>query len=256
MNQEVIRFNFNDNEVRTITHDNEVWFVAADVAKILGYSATSAMTRSLEEDERGVHNLHTLGGEQEFSTVSEAGLYSAILRSRVPEAKQFRRWVTHEVLPSIRKHGGYVAGQEQMSPEEMVLASIKFLESKVAEQQAQLQAQAPKVLFADTVTASENSILIGTLAKFLAGKGVNIGQNRLFKWMREHGFLCKAAGERYNKPTAKAMNLGLFEVNESFILSSKGEMKPVFTTKVTGKGQEYFINIFLSEKTFEEGDAQ
>lgn len=245
MNQEIIRFNFNDNEVRAVMHNGDPWFVAADVAKILGYSATSAMNRSLEDDEKGVHSLHTLGGEQDFSIISEAGLYSAILRSRVPQAKQFKRWVTHEVLPSIRKHGGYVAGQEQMSPEEMVLASIKFLESKVAEQQAQLQAQAPKVLFADTVTASENSILIGTLAKILAGKGVKIGPNRLFRWMRENGFLCKPAGERHNKPTSKAMELGLFEINESFILSSKGETKPVFTTKVTGKGQEYFINKFL-----------
>ncbi len=241
----LINYNYNDTPIRVVTLDSEPWFVVNDVAKVLELSNPRSSLASLDADEKGVHSMDTPGGTQEVAIISEAGLYSLILRSRKTEAKQFKRWVTHEVLPSIRRHGGYMTGQEQMSPEEMILASIRFLESKVAEQQARIEQMRPKEIFADAVTASGSSILIGTLAKILAGKGVKIGPNQLFKWMRENDFLCKPAGERYNKPTSKAMNLGLFEVNESFILSSKGEMKPVFTTKVTGKGQEYFINKFL-----------
>lgn len=246
MSNQLINFEFDSTTIRTLNEDGKIMFCGKDVATALGYKDTK---NALKQHARGVAFHHpitdSLGRTQEARFITEGDLYRLIASSKLESAQRFESWIFDEVLPSIRKHGGYMAGQENMSPEEMVLASIRFLESKVAEQQARIDEMRPKEIFADAVTASENSILIGTLAKILAGKGVKIGPNRLFKWMRENGFLCKPAGERHNKPTSKAMELGLFEINERFILSSKGEMKPVFTTKVTGKGQEYFINKFL-----------
>ena len=183
--------------------------------------------------------------------VSEAGFYKLVLRSRKPVAKEFQRWVTHEVLPSIRKHGGYMAGQEAMSPEQMLAASMRWLESRIAEQQgqinaqqAQLDAQAPKVLFADAVSTSKRCILVGELAKILRQNGVDMGEKRLFAWLREHGYLMKRNGIT-NYPTQRSMDLKLFEIKETPIVHSDGHTTLSVTTKVTPKGQMYFINKFL-----------
>lgn len=171
--------------------------------------------------------------------VSEPGLYKLIMRSRKQEAKEFQRWVTHEVLPSIRKHGGYMAGQESMTPEQMTLAAMNWLRSKVDEQQRQLEAQAPKVLFADAVSASKTDILVGELAKILKGNGIDMGGTRLFAWLRENGWLMKTGSSR-NMPTQKSMELGLFRIKETEITHSDGHITVNKTPKVTGKGQAFF----------------
>ena len=153
--------------------------------------------------------------------------------------------MTHEVLPSIRKHGGYMAGQERMTPEQMALASMRWLQSKVDEQAKQLKAQEGKVLFANAVESAKTSILVGDLAKILNGNGVDIGQKRLFAWLREHGWLIKAKGSSWNMPTQKSMDLGLFEIKETTVTHADGHTTINKTPKVTGKGQTYFTNLFL-----------
>lgn len=170
-----------------------------------------------------------------------------------PEAKEFQRWVTHEVLPSIRKHGGYMAGQERMTPEQMALASMRWLQSKVDEQAKQLKAQEGKVLFANAVETARTSILVGDFAKILKSNGIDIGPRRLFAWLREHGWLIKAKGSSWNMPTQKAMDLHLFEVKETTISHSDGHTTINKTPKMTGKGQTYFAKLFLAKPTQEAG---
>lgn len=163
-----------------------------------------------------------------------------------PNAKRFKRWVTSEVLPSIRKHGGYIAGQEQMTDEELIQKALLVATNKLKERERQLEEQKPKVLFANSVETSKTSILIGDLAKLIKQNGHDIGQNRLFKWLRENGYLIKT-GERKNMPTQTAMDLGLFEVKERTVSNPDGSIRITKTTKVTGKGQVYFVNKFLKE---------
>ena len=205
---------------------------------------TDSIRSILDEDEVTEINPNTIGVAQNGGRapliVSEAGFYKLVLRSRKPVAKAFQRWVTHEVLPSIRKHGGYIAGQEQMSPEQMVLASIKFLESKIASQQAQLDAQAPKVLFADAVAASDGTCLVGELAKMLAQAGYKTGQNRLFKQLREDGYLGKS-GQNRNVPLQRYVDSGLFRIKETAVTHADGHVTLHRTPIVTGKGQTYFL---------------
>lgn len=244
MNKEIIPFDFNNNEVRVINQDGEPWFVAADVCRILEIKNTTQALGRLDADEKSMLNIGLSGGAT--NAVNESGLYTLVLASRKPEAKAFKRWVTHEVIPSIRRHGGYMAGQDHMTPEEMALASMRWLQSKVDEQARQLEAQAPKVMFADSVASSKTSILVGELAKILKGNGVEIGQNRLFAWLRDNGYLIKQRGEAWNSPTQYAMNLGLFEVKESTHQQPDGTVRITRTTKVTGKGQQYFVNKLLT----------
>lgn len=244
MNNEIIPFDFNNNEVRVINQDGEPWFVAADVCRILEIKNTTQALGRLDADEKSMLNIGLSGGAT--NAVNESGLYTLVLASRKPEAKAFKRWVTHEVIPSIRRHGGYMAGQDHMTPEEMALASMRWLQSKVDEQARQLEAQAPKVLFADSVATSKTSILVGELAKILKGNGVEIGQNRLFAWLRDNGYLIKQRGEAWNSPTQYAMERGLFEVKESTHQQPDGTVRITRTTKVTGKGQQYFVNKLLT----------
>ena len=168
------------------------------------------------------------------------------MSSKLPNAKRFKRWVTNEVLPSIRKHGGYIAGQEQMTDEELIQKALLVATNKLKERERQLEEQKPKVLFANSVETSKTSILIGDLAKLIKQNGHDIGQNRLFKWLRENGYLIKT-GERKNMPTQTAMDLGLFEVKERTVSNPDGSIRITKTTKVTGKGQVYFVNKFLKE---------
>lgn len=236
-------------------------FVASDIAKILGYRDAANLTRNLDDDEKGTHEVSTPSGMQNMTILTESGLYRAILNREAAYVKdteaqafvkRFQRWVTHEVLPSIRRHGGYMAGQERMTPEQMALASLKWLQSKVDEQARQLKAQEGKVLFANAVESAKTSILVGDLAKILKGNGIDIGQKRLFAWLREHGWLIKAKGSSWNMPTQKSMNLGLFEIKETTVTHADGHTTVNKTPKVTGKGQTYFTNLFL-KPTLEAG---
>ena len=207
----------------------------------------------LDDDEREPVLVDTLGGRQEMIAVTESGLYSIILLSRKPEAKKFKRWVTHEVLPTIRKHGAYVTPaklEELMNdPDSWIKVLTALKEERAAKERLQLEAteNKPKVIFADAVSVSEGTILIGELAKILKGNGIEIGQNRLFEKLRQDGYLIKRKGTDYNAPTQRAMDLGLFRVKETAITHSDGHVTISKTTKVTGKGQQYFINLFLGK---------
>lgn len=251
MNNEIQKFDFKGAPLRTLTDEaGEPWFVAKDVCDILGHSNVSMALDRLDDDERSKFNL---GRQGETNIVNEAGLYVLVLGSRKPEAHEFQRWVTHEVLPSIRKHGGYMAGQERMTPEQMALASMRWLQSKVDEQAKQLKAQEGKVLFANAVETARTSILVGDFAKILKSNGIDIGPRRLFAWLREHGWLIKAKGSSWNMPTQKAMDLHLFEVKETTISHSDGHTTINKTPKMTGKGQTYFAKLFLAKPTQEAG---
>ena len=190
-----------------------------------------------------------------MSFVSEAGLYSLALSSRKPQAKPFKRWVTHEVIPSIRKHGLYATpdtAEKILNDPDFLITALTELKKEREQRKAlesKVEADKPKVLFADAVATSESPMLIGELAKVLKQNGVDIGEKRLFGWMRENGYLIKRKGTDYNAPTQKSMEMGLFRVKETAITHSDGHVTVNRTTKVTGKGQQYFINKFLGEKS-------
>ena len=244
-------FNYNSVEVRTIQNDGEPWFVLKDVCNVLHIGNSRDVVARLDQDEKGVGQIDTLGGKQEMTIINESGLYNVILRSDKPEAKPFRKWVTSEVLPTIRRHGMYATPD---TVEKMLAdpdTTIKLLETIKQERAARMaleakaEADKPKVLFADAVSASHSSILVGDLAKLLRQNGVEIGQNRLFSFLREKGYLC-SQGERYNLPTQRSMDRGWFQVKETTINQPNGSVRITRTVKVTGKGQQYFINLFLS----------
>lgn len=229
--------------VRTVSVDNEPWFFAKDVCDALSI-ATNHVRESLDEDE--VSNLRSTEIGPEFGgkaplIVSEAGLYSLILKSRKPEAKAFKRWITHEVIPAIRKTGGYHVPQ---SPAEQMAQGLLAAQKLLAEKDKRIEEMRPKEIFADAVTASKTSILVGGLAKLIKQQGIDIGQKRLFAWMRENGFLIKSGTEK-NMPTQRAMDMKLFEVKEGSFVDGNGVNRITRTTKVTGKGQVYFVNKFL-----------
>ena len=242
---------FNNEEfgsVRTITKDNEPMFCLADVCKALDIKNATDVAKRLDDDERTRLNL---GRQGETNFVTESGLYAVILRSDKPNAKKFRKWVTSEVLPSIRKNGGYIAGQETLSDEELLSKALMVAQRKIDEknniiamQDSRIQGMIPKEIFADAVSASHTSILIGDLAKLICQNGVQIGQKRLFEWLRENNFLIKSGASR-NMPKQKYVEQGLFEVKESNIQNPDGSVRITKTTKVTGKGQVYFVNKFL-----------
>lgn len=249
---EVIPFTYEDTNVRTVaTEDGTPWFVAKDVCNILGLSNPRTSLALLDEDEKGVHSMDTLGGKQELTTVNEAGLYALILKSRKPEARKFKRWVTHEVLPSIRKRGGYLtpeATEKALTDPDFIIqlaTRLKEERAKRAALEAENEANKPKVLFADAVATSHASILVGDLAKLVQQNGIPLGANRLFKWLRKHGYLISRKGTDWNMPTQKAQELGLFRVKETAVTHPDGHVTVNRTPKVTGKGQEYFISRFL-----------
>lgn len=255
MNNEIQKFDFKGAPLRTLTDKaGEPWFVAKDVCDILGLENSRKATAELDSDEKNTVTISDgIAGNPNKTIISEPGLYRLVMKSRKPEAKEFQRWVTHEVLPSIRKHGGYMAGQERMTPEQMALASMRWLQSKVDEQAKQLKAQEGKVLFANAVETARTSILVGDFAKILKSNGIDIGPRRLFAWLREHGWLIKAKGSSWNMPTQKAMDLHLFEIKETTISHSDGHTTINKTPKMTGKGQTYFAKLFLAKPTQEAG---
>lgn len=182
-------------EIRTVVKDGEPWFVGKDVAEILGHSNPQRALRDyIDDDDKGVTKIVTPGGTQTMAIINESGLYSLILSSKLPNAKKFKKWVTSEVLPSIRKNGGYIAGQETMSDDELMARALQVAQNKILERDKQIETMKPKAIFADAVAASHTSILIGDLAKLISQNGVNIGQKRLFKWLRDNGYLIKREG--------------------------------------------------------------
>ena len=245
-------FNYNSVEVRTIQNDGEPWFVLKDVCNVLHIGNSRDVVARLDQDEKGVGQIDTLGGKQEMTIINESGLYNVILRSDKPEAKPFRKWVTSVVLPTIRRHGMYATPDtvEKMlaDPDTAIKLLTTLKEERAARLalEAQAEADKPKVLFADAVSASHTSILVGDLAKLLRQNGVEIGQNRLFSFLREKGYLC-SQGERYNLPTQRSMDRGWFQVKETTINQPNGSVRITRTVKVTGKGQQYFINLFLAD---------
>lgn len=244
-------FNFEGNEVRTLKVNDEPYFVGKDVAKILGYKNTKdALAKHVEVEDKLGSQIATSGQRREMTVINESGLYSLILSSKMPNAKKFKHWVTSEVLPTIRKHGAYMTDEKAFDVVHNKNGLADLLQQaadQLKQKDIQIEKMKPKALFADAVATSKNDILIGQLAKILKQNGYNTGQNRLFKWLREHHYLC-AKGIRYNQPTQKAMNLGLFKVRERTVNNPDGSTKITVTTKVTGKGQQYFINRFLNSK--------
>lgn len=248
---------FNNPEfgaIRTIEENGTVLFCGSDVAKSLGYSNPS---KALSDHCRGVTKCYTptKSGTQEMLFIPESDLYRLAFSSKLPAAEKFTEWVTNEVLPSIRKSGGYIAGQESMSGEELMAKALLVAQRTLAEREARLselteqtEKNAPKVLFADAVSASHSSILVGEMAKLLKQNGVDMGQNRLFTWMRENGYLINRRGSDYNMPNQRSMDLGLFTIKETAITHSNGSVSVSKTVKVTGKGQQYFVSKFLGKK--------
>ncbi|MBS6395437.1 MAG: phage antirepressor KilAC domain-containing protein [Bacteroides sp.] len=219
--------------------DGEPMFIAGDVAKILGYGDATHMTRRLEDDEKGLRSVETPGGTQMANVITEPGLYSAILGSRVPEAKAFKRWVTHEVLPALRRDGGYMVARDE-TPEQTMARAVLLAQQTIDRQKNRISELEPKALFADAVAASDGTCLVGELAKMLRQNGVDVGQNRLFAMLREDGYLGNV-GQNRNVPTQKAMDLGLFRIKETAVTHSDGHVTINRTPKVTGKGQIYFV---------------
>lgn len=232
--------------------EGKPYFVANDVTKALGYSnSRDAVARHC----KGVvkRDTPTTSGIQSMSYIPEGDLYRLITHSKLPSAERFESWVFDEVLPSIRKNGGYISGQETMSDDELLAKALMVAQNKIAERDRQIAEQdkrieemKPSKVFADAVATSKTSILIGELAKILKQNGVETGEKRLFSWLRDKGYLISRKGTDYNAPTQKSMEMKLFEVKETAITHSDGHVTVTKTTKVTGKGQQYFINKFLN----------
>lgn len=237
-------------QVRTLTENGEVLFCGLDVAKALGYvKPSNAIIRHCRGAlKRGVP---TSSGEQTMTFIPEPDLYRLIFGSKLPTAEKFTDWVTGEILPSIRKSGVYMTDEALeaaiLNPDTIIKLALELKAERNMRQdlERQILADAPKVALAEAIVTSPDSILIGDLAKILCQNGVDIGQNRLFSWLRLNGYLCRRRGESYNLPTQKAMEMGLFEVKETTVVHKGGLTKVMKTPKVTGLGQQFFVNLFL-----------
>ncbi len=254
MNELKVFENAEFGKIRGVEIDGESWLVGKDVAERLGYAdPNKAIAMHVDDEDKLNDKTSSSLGQRGGWLINESGLYSLVLGSKLPNAKKFKRWVTSEVLPAIRKHGGYLTAEKVeealLNPDVLIRLATelkdereqrKALESKVAE-------DAPKVLFADSVSTAKTSILIGELAKLLKQNGLEVGQKRLFAWMRENGYLMRA-GSSYNMPTQRAMEQGLFEIKETTINNPDGSTRLTRTPKVTGKGQVYFVNRMLGKR--------
>lgn len=241
--------------IRTIADGETTLFCANDVAKALGYSkpnnAVNEHCRSALK--QGIPHPQSPDKQIEMLFIPEGDIYRLVIRSKLPTAEKFESWIFDEVIPSIRKNGGYIAGQETLSDDELIARALIVAQNKIEErdkiiaaQQEQIEADKPKAIFADAVSASKTSILVGELSKILKQNGIDIGQNRLFEWMRNNGYLIKSGSSR-NLPTQKSMDRKLFEIKERTVNSPDGCIKITKTPLVTGKGQVYFVNAFLNE---------
>lgn len=256
MNNEIKVFSNEEfGSIRRVEVDGEFWLVGRDVAQALGYAKPeNALVTHVDRDDTlkwGI--MDSLGRIQNTTLINESGMYSLALSSKLASAKKVRRWVTSEVLPSIRKHGAYMTPETLeaaiLNPDYLlkVATALKEETDKRKALESKVQADAPKVLFADSVAASTSTILISELAKILRQNGVNTGEKRLFRWMRENGYLVKRNGTDYNMPTQMSMELGILKVKETVVCHSDGHTSISKTPKVTGKGQTYFLNKFLGE---------
>lgn len=248
MNNEIKIFeNKEFGKVRVQEINNNIFFVAKDVCEALDIKNTTQAIQRLDEDERTMLNI---GRQGSTNLVNEYGLYNLVLASRKPEAKEFKRWITHDIIPSIRKHGAYMTSEKieevLSNPDTIIKLAMDLKEERKQRLQLQetIEVNKPKVLFAESVETSKTSILVGELAKILRQNGHEIGQNRLYDWLRNNNYLISRKGTDYNMPTQKSMNLGLFEIKETSITHADGHISVNKTPKVTGKGQIYFINKF------------
>lgn len=250
MNNEIQKFDFKGAALRTLTDEaGEPWFVLKDCMSILDLGNPTETVKMFDDDEFSTTEvIDSIGRRQQAYIISEPGLYRLVMRSRKPEAKEFQRWVTHEVLPQIRKTGGYIPTSESDSDEDImaraVLVAQKTIKQKnqqIAEQQTRIVELEPKARFADAVAASDGTCLVGELAKMLRQNGMDIGQDRLFRLLQADGYLGKSGSNR-NVPTQRAMDLGLFRIKETTVTHADGHTTVSRTPKVTGKGQRYFID--------------
>jgi prophage antirepressor-like protein len=253
---------FNNSEfgsVRVIEKDGTPWFVGKDIAEILGYSnSRKAMADHVDAEDKvqgcGVTIRDAIGREQNATLINESGVYGLILRSNMPKAREFKHWVTSDVLPSIRKHGAYMTDQTIhraiTDPDFLIQLATELKKEREEKAKAlqKIEEDRPKVLFANAVTTSKKSCLVGELAKILRQNGIDMGQNRLFSWLRNNGYLCKY-GERYNQPTQKSMEMELMEIKKTAISKPDGSVLTTITTKIKPHGQVYFINKFLGKET-------
>lgn len=238
--------------IRTVEIDGDVWFVAKDISDKLGYAETSNMMKRIDREDFISSKLE--GMNMRSTLINESGLYSAILGSKLESAKRFKRWVISEVLPTIRKHGAYMTEntleQALTNPDFLIQLATRLKEEQEARKRLEekVKEDEPHAILGRAITTAKTSILIGDLAKILNQNGVNIGAKRLFEWLRNNGYLIKRKGTDWNMPTQRSMDLELFEVKESVHIDGNGCNKITRTTKVTGKGQEYFVNRFLAKK--------
>lgn len=252
MDNQIKVFAFDMKQVRVFEKENEPWFVANDVAKVLGYTNPSKATNTHCKKSQVVWGNDSLGRRQEFKIIPESDVYRLVFRSKLPQAEKFEDWVVTEVVPNIRKHGAHLTPDtiEKVltDPDTIIQIATQLKEERAKRMQAEvvIEQQKPKVLFADAVEASDSSILIGQLAKLITQNGLRIGQNNLFKWLRDQGYLGRK-GAHYNEPTQYAVERGWFEVVERTVPKSDGSVRITRTTKVTGKGQIYFINKLLTQ---------
>lgn len=251
---EVQLFNFENHEVRSLLLNNEPWFIGKDVADVLGYkNQRDAISKHVDSEDKNTVAIHDgiTRGNPNQTIINESGLYSLIFGSKLESAQKFKRWVTSEVLPALRKTGQYQV--KELSGSELMAKALIEAQSVLAAKDKQIEEMKPKVVFADAVATSHTSILVGELAKILKQNGIDMGQKRLFAWLREKGYLIKRQGTDYNMPTQKAMELGLFEIKEGSYVNGSGVNITTKTPKVTGKGQQYFINKFLQQESDHHG---
>lgn len=242
---EMIITNAEFGSIRIEMRNGEPWFVGSSIAKVLKYqNQQKAIRDHVDAEDKLTEQIVLAGQRREVTLINESGLYSLILSSKMEEAKRFKHWITSEVLPAIRKTGGY----QQTEPQGKELLALAVLEAQktIEEQNRTIERMRPKEIFADAVSASKTSILIGDLAKLIKQNGVDIGEKRLFQWMRENGYLIRKDGASYNMPTQKSMDLEVMEIKESTITQPNGSVRISRTPKVTGKGQRYFVNKILA----------
>jgi anti-repressor protein len=246
-NKEVQVYESKFGKVRVVMIDGVPWFVGKDIAECLGYADTfGALKKHVDDEDKQNCQNDSFESPRGLTVVNESGMYSLALFSKLPTAKPFRRWITSEVVPSIRKTGSYSVDSKPLSLEEQMAQGLIAANKLIAEKNKQIEVMKPKALFADAVSSSRTSILIRDLAKLIKQNGIDIGQNRLYEWLRDKGYLIKKGSDK-NMPTQKAMNLNLFEIKVGSYINGQGANVVTRTPKVTGKGQVYFVNKFLAE---------
>ena len=246
MNELQIFQNTEFGSIRAIYQNGEPWLSGKDVAQALGYTnPQKALRDHVDDEDKTVNDSFTVNGTRGI-LINESGLYSLVLSSKLPGAKKFKRWITSEVLPAIRKNGGYILGQENMSDAEIMARALLVAQKTIDSKQAVIEEMTPKAVFADAVSASKSSILVGELAKLLRQNGVNMGEKRMFQWLRDNGYLIKRKGSDHNMPTQRSVEMGLFTIKETTVCHSDGHTTISKTPKITGKGQVYFLNKLIS----------